>query len=173
MAITPTPVTPKPQLIPTNLGARSFAAPQVALQQHIVPNELFFVRNHWKGTPGLEPATYRLTVAGEVERPCSLSFQDILQMPRKVLQVTFECCGNGPVPSYWDKQIRLNNVEKVTGHGIMGNAVWAGIPLAKVLERAGVKTSALQVVFTGADHGSDEVAGVPLEVTYERALPMA
>ena len=48
MAITQTPVTPQPQLIPTNLGARSFAAPPVALQQHIVPNELFFVRNHWK-----------------------------------------------------------------------------------------------------------------------------
>ena len=62
MAITQTPVTPQPQLIPTNLGARSFAAPPVALQQHIVPNELFFVRNHWKGTPGLDPATYRLTV---------------------------------------------------------------------------------------------------------------
>jgi DMSO/TMAO reductase YedYZ molybdopterin-dependent catalytic subunit len=173
MAITQTPVTPKPQLIPTNLGARSFAAPPVALQQHIVPNELFFVRNHWKGTPGLDPATYRLSVEGEVERPLRLSFQDILQMPRQVLQVTFECCGNGPVPSYWEKQIRLNNVEKVTGHGIMGNAVWAGVPLVAVLERAGVNAGAMQVVFTGADHGPDEVAGVPQEVTYERALPLA
>src|SRR5919109_1623010 len=94
MAMTPTLATIKPQLIPTNLGARSFAAPPVALQQHIVPNELFFVRNHWKGTPGLDPATYRLVVDGEVERPFQLSLQDILQMPRKVLQVTFECCGN-------------------------------------------------------------------------------
>src|ERR671930_286171 len=173
MAITQTPVTPQPQLIPPTLGARCFAAPPVALQQHIVPNELFFVRNHWKGTPGLDPATYRLTVDGEVEHPFSVSFADILQLPRKVLQVTFECCGNGPVPSYWDKQIRLNNVEKVTGHGIMGNAAWAGVPLVVLLERAGVKASAVQVVFTGADHGPDEVAGMPQEVTYERALPLA
>ena len=68
-----------------------------------------------------------------------VSFADILQLPRQVLQVTFECCGNGPVPSYWDRQIRLNNVEKVTGHGIMGNAEWAGVSVAAVLERAGVK----------------------------------
>src|SRR5262249_30041585 len=144
MAITETPVTPKPQLIPTNLGPRSFAAPPVALQQHIMPNELFFARNHWKGTPGLDPTTYRLTVEGEVERPLHFNFHDILQMPRKVLQVTFECCGNGPVPAYWDKQINLNTVEKVTGHGIMGNAVWAGVPLVTVLRRAGVKPNAMQ-----------------------------
>lgn len=172
MAINTLP-TITPQLIPTNLGARSFAAPPVALQQHIVPNELFFVRNHWKGTPGLDPETYRLVVDGEVEHPLHLNFQEILDMPRKVLQVTFECCGNGPVPSYWDKQIRLNTVEKVTGHGIMGNAEWAGVPLAMVLERAGVKASAKEVVFTGADHGPDEVAGTPQEVAYERALPLA
>ncbi len=71
-----------------------------------------------------------------------MSLQDILQLPRKVLQVTFECCGNGPVPSYWDKQIRLNNVEKVTGHGIMGNAEWAGVSLAVLLERAGAQIHA-------------------------------
>jgi DMSO/TMAO reductase YedYZ molybdopterin-dependent catalytic subunit len=174
MAITHIPdVMLKPQLIPTNLGARSFAAPPVALQQHIVPNELFFIRNHWKGHPALDPATYRLTVDGEVERAVQLSFQDIVQMPRQVLQVTFECCGNGPVPSYWDKQIRLNTVEKVTGHGIMGNAEWAGVSVAAILQRAGVKSSAKEVVFTGADHGPDEVAGIPREVTYERALPLA
>jgi DMSO/TMAO reductase YedYZ molybdopterin-dependent catalytic subunit len=173
MAMTQTPVTITPQLIPTNLGARSFAAPPVALQQQIVPNELFFVRNHWHGAPHLDPATYRLTVEGEVERPLHLSFQEILALPRQRLQVTFECCGNGSVPSYWDKQIRLNTVEKITGHGIMGNAEWGGVSLAAVLERAGVKDSAKEVVFTGADHGPDEVAGIPQEVTYERALPLA
>lgn len=168
-----TPTTIKPQLIPTNLGARSFAAPPVALQQHIVPNELFFGRNHWQGTPGLDAETYRLVVDGAVEHALHLRFQEILHMPRKVLQVTFECCGNGPVPSYWDRQIRLNNVEKITGHGIMGNAEWAGVSLRTILERAGVKSTAKEVVFTGADHGPDEVAGVPQEVTYERALPLA
>jgi DMSO/TMAO reductase YedYZ molybdopterin-dependent catalytic subunit len=173
MAITHTPVTIKPQLIPTNLGARSFAAPPVALQQQIVPNELFFVRNHWKGAPELDPSTYHLTVDGEVEHPLHLSFQELQQMPRQRLQVTFECCGNGPVPSYWDKQIRLNTVEKITGHGIMGNAAWAGVSLAAVLQRAGLKPTAREVVFAGADHGPDEVAGSPQEVTYERALPLA
>ena len=173
MAITSPPVIVPPQLIPTNLGARSFASPPVALQQQIVPNELFFVRNHWKGAPQLDPATYRLVVEGAVERPLCLSFQELQQMPRKRLQVTFECCGNGMVPSYWDKQIRLNTTEKITGHGIMGNAAWAGVSLATVLERAGVQSTAQEVVFTGADHGPDEVAGIPQEVTYERALPLA
>ena len=161
----------KLQLIPTGEGSRSFAAPPKVLQDTITPNELFYVRNHWKGAPELDIATYRLVVDGEVERPLSLSYEEIRQMPQKRFQVTFECCGNGPVPEYWLKRTR-SVIEKVSGHGIMGNAEWAGVSLAQVLERAGVKPTAVDVVFEGADHGPDEVVADPPEVTYERSLPI-
>ena len=55
----------------------------------------------------------------------------------------------------------------------MGNAEWAGVSLADVLDLAGVKDSAVEVMFEGADHGADEVVGDPKEVTYERSLPLA
>ena len=45
--------------------------------------------------------------------------------------------------------------------------------MAEVLSRAGVKDSAVEVVFEGADHGPDEEAEDPPEVTYERSLPIA
>ena len=35
----------KPQLIPTNAGLRTWAAPPEALQQEVVPNDLFYIRN--------------------------------------------------------------------------------------------------------------------------------
>ncbi len=162
----------KPQLIPTNAGERTFAAPPVALQQHITPTDLFYIRNHWKGTPNLDPATYRLEIGGEVTSQLRLSLDDLRQMPQKRLQVTFECCGNSPVPEYWAKQTRAI-MEKVSGHGIMGNAEWTGVPLAMVLEQAGLKASAVEAVFSGADHGPDEVVGDPPELTYERSLPVA
>jgi DMSO/TMAO reductase YedYZ molybdopterin-dependent catalytic subunit len=164
-------VAAKPQLIPTNEGGRTFAAPPAALQSHITPNELFYIRNHWKEPPRLDPATYRLEVGGQVLRPISLSLSEIMALPKRRMQVTLECCGNSPVPEYWAKQMR-QVMEKVTGHGIMSNAEWGGVSLSMVLERAGLQPSAQQVVFTGADHGPDEIVGDPPEVTYERALPV-
>ena len=160
------------QLIPTGEGGRSFAAPPGALQSQITPTELFYVRNHWKGAPELDLATYRLSVDGEVERPLSFGYEEIRGMPQRRFQVTFECCGNGPVPEYWAKQTR-SVMERVSGHGIMGNAEWAGVPLSHILEAAGVKPSAVEVMFEGADHGPDEVAADPPEVTYERSLPLS
>ena len=164
----------KPQLIPTNAGQRTFASPPAALQQDVVPNDLFYVRNHWADIPEIDAESYRLAVDGQVERPLSLSFQDLLDMPQKRFQVTFECCGNSPVPDYWGKVTRTSSVmEQIKGHGIMGNAEWAGVSLADVLQRAGVKDSAVEVMFEGADHGPDETVGDPPEVTYERSLPIA
>ncbi|MCH8062868.1 MAG: sulfite oxidase [Chloroflexi bacterium] len=164
----------KPQLIPTNAGRRTFAAPPRALQKNIVPNDLFYIRNHWKEIPEIDLSTYRLVVDGEVERPISLTFDELRQFPLKRFQVTFECCGNSPVPEYWGKATRTSSVmEQIKGHGIMGNAEWAGVSLADVLERAGVKSSAVEVMFEGADRGPDEVVGDPPEVTYERSIPIA
>ena len=165
-------VAAKPQLIPTNAGERTFAAPPEALQHAITPTELFYIRNHWREPPNLDAASYRLQVGGEVTRPLDLSLQALRALPQKRLQVTFECCGNSPVPDYWAKQTRAV-MEKVSGHGIMGNAEWVGVPLSVVLEQAGLKASAVEVVFRGADHGPDEVVGDPPEVAYERSLPVA
>ena len=164
----------EPQIIPTNAGLRTFAAPPSALQENIVPNDLFYVRNHWKDCPEIDVNTYRLKVDGQVEKELSLSLEDLKKLPKRRFQVTFECCGNSPVPEYWTKSLRISSVmEGIKGHGIMGNAEWAGVSLRDVLELAGVKDNAVEVMFEGADHGSDEVVGDPVEVTYERSLPMA
>ena len=174
MATPQTITTAKPQIIPTNAGFRTFAAPPQALQQDIVPNDLFYVRNHWREVPKIDIGTYRLVVDGEVERPLSLTYDELRQMPQKRFQVTFECCGNSPVPEYWGQITRTSSVmEQIKGHGIMGNAEWTGVSLADVLDRSGVKSSAVEVMFEGGDHGPDEVAGEPAEVTYERSLPLA
>ena len=171
MATTRTRIAEKLQLIPTNEGERTFASPPKVLQSQIVPNDLFYIRNHWKDVPEIDIATYRLAVDGEVEHPLSLTYDELRQMPQRRFQVTFECCGNSPVPDYWSKTNRAV-MEQIKGHGIMGNAEWAGVPLAHVLARAGVKSTAVELVFTGADHGPDETVGDPPDVTYERSLPL-
>ena len=79
------------------------------------------------------------------------------------MPVTLECAGNGrarlhprPVSQPW-------LVEAV------GTAEWTGTPLAPLLREAGIDADAVDVVFTGADHGVER--GV--EQDYQRALPLA
>ncbi len=159
-------------LIPTDGDGRSFATPPGALRDVVVPNHRFYVRNHWEGAPHVDRDTYRLDVSGDVSHPLQLSMDRLLALPSKRLEVTLECCGNSPVPHFWALQTRPA-MDKVSGHGLVGNAVWRGVPLAQVLEMAAINESAVEVVFTGADHGPDEVAGEPPDVTYERSLPIA
>ena len=160
------------QLIPTNAGGRSFAGPPKALQSDVTPTELFYVRNHWKGAPDIDPDSYRLVVDGEVAQELDLSLPRVKDLPHHRYQATFECCGNGPIPEYWAKQTR-SVMEKVTGHGIMGNAEWVGVSLSDVLNLAEVGPGAVEVMFEGADRGPDEVVGDPADVAYERSLPMS
>ncbi len=171
MATAQTRVGVRPQLIPTNAGERTFATPPEVLRENVIPNDLFYIRNHWKGAPEIDVGSYRLSVDGEVERPLSLTFDELRELPQKRFQVTFECCGNSMIPEYWAKRTRVA-MEQLKGHGIMGNAEWAGVSLGDVLARAGLKPSAIEVLFEGADHGPDEVNGDPPEVTYERSLPV-
>jgi len=161
----------KLQLIPVREDRRSFTSPPKAMQSPTTPNELFFIRSHWKGAPELDIDTYRLVVDGEVKHPLSLSYQEIRQMPETRFQVTFECCGNGGVPEYWARQTGTP-LDPLTGHGYMGNAEWAGVSLAQVLYEAGLKPAAVEVVFTGADHGPEETTGDPPDLAYERSLPI-
>jgi sulfite oxidase len=164
----------EPQIIPTNAGLRTFASPPQALQENIVSNDLFYIRNHWKDCPEIDINTYRPGVDGEVERTLSLSYEDLKKLPQKRFQVTVECCGNSPVPEYYTKSLRISSVmEQIKGHGIVGNGEWAGVSLQDMLEQAGVKNTAVEVMFEGTDHGPDEAVGDPAEVTYERSLPLA
>ena len=162
-----------PQLIPTNAGGRTWAAPPAALQEAVTPTDLFYVRNHWGDYPQLDAATHRLAVDGQVRRNLSLSMDDLRNLPQRRFQVTFECCGNSPVPEHWAASTRTSSVmEQIKGHGIMGNAQWAGVSVRDVLGMAGVGDSAVEVLFEGADHGPDETVGDPPDVTYERSLPL-
>ena len=95
------------QIIPTNAGLRTWAVPPEGLQNEIVPNDLFYIRNHWKDSPEIDINTFTLKIDGEVEREITLSFEDLKKLPQKRFQVTFECFGNSPVPEYYTKACLL------------------------------------------------------------------
>ena len=113
----------------------------------ITANDAFFVRYHLANIPlAVDPATYRLTVKGKVNTPLNLSLADLkaLAEPVEVVAVN-QCSGNSrgySSPRVFGAQL---------ANGAMGNARWVGVPLRKVLEKAGVAAGARQVTFNGLD----------------------
>ena len=114
----------------------------------ITPNDAFFVRYHLANLPtSIDPASYRLTVRGAVNTPLNLTLNDLktLSEPVEVIAVN-QCSGNSrgySSPRVFGAQL---------GNGSMGNACWVGVPLKKVLEKAGIAANAKQVVFKGIDN---------------------
>src|SRR5262249_29335445 len=104
-------------------------------------SDQFFTVQHY-GQPVVDSATYKLRLSGLVERPMELSLGDLRKRPRVEHVAGFECSGNGP------KRIS----------GLAGNASWAGASLASVLKDFGIRPQAKEVVFFGADKGTEEVS---------------
>ncbi|MFY1619828.1 sulfite oxidase [Micromonospora sp. WMMD736] len=144
------------------LAARNHGLPLEALRYDVTPAGLHYLLIHYD-IPEVDPTTHALTVGGAVERPLTVGLAELRERPRVTHRVTLECAGNGrallhprPVSQPW-------LVEAV------GNAEWTGTPLAPLLREAGLRPDAVDVVFTGADHGVER--GV--EQDYQRALPVA
>lgn len=127
----------------------------------VMPNAHFYVRNHFQ-IPRLDPETFRLSVCGLVDRPLSLSLRDLRNMPAQTVVVTLECAGNGR--TLFDPPIEGEKWNL----GAVSTAEWTGVPLVEVLDRAGVRAEARDVLFRGADGGV--VDERPEPVHFERSL---
>src|SRR5215470_6861487 len=144
------------------LAARNHGMPLEAMRYDLTPAGLHYLLIHFD-IPYLEADAWRLTVDGLVGRKLTLDLAGLRQRPARTVRVTMECAGNGrarldprPVSQPW-------LVEAV------GTAEWTGVPLRDILDEAGVDPIAVDVVFTGADHGVER--GV--EQDYQRSLTVA
>jgi sulfane dehydrogenase subunit SoxC len=144
------------------LAARNSGMPLEALDWPITPVGLHYLLIHYD-IPRVDPAVWSLQVGGRVKGPLTLSLADVRARPVHTVTVTMECAGNGrarleprPVSQPW-------LVEAV------GTAEWTGTPLRLLLDEAELLDDALEIVFTGLDHGIE--GGV--EQDYERSLSVA
>jgi DMSO/TMAO reductase YedYZ molybdopterin-dependent catalytic subunit len=128
-----------------------------ALDSWLTPNDQFFTVAHYN-KPVIDAATWRLQVGGLVEQPLVLSLDDLKARPRQEVTFTLECSGNHGFPWFT---------------GGIGNATWAGTPLAPVLEEAGVLDQGIEVVFFGSDMGTEEVRQIKMPQHFARSLAVA
>jgi DMSO/TMAO reductase YedYZ molybdopterin-dependent catalytic subunit len=137
------------------------------VDSYLTPTELFYIRSHFLA-PRLDLASYRLRIGGAVRNPLALSYQQLRDMPSETLVATLECAGNS----------RVFLVPQVPGAqwelGAVGNAEWTGVPLAALLERAGLEEDACEIVLEGADRGIPaEPPTPPGSISYARSIPRA
>jgi sulfite dehydrogenase len=112
------------------------------------PNDAFYVRWHLANIPqSVNADTHRIAVTGLVNSALSLSLADLGAMPAVELAAVNQCSGNS----------RGLFEPRVAGgewsNGAMGNALWTGVRLRDILDRAGVKAGAKQVQFNGLETG--------------------
>jgi DMSO/TMAO reductase YedYZ molybdopterin-dependent catalytic subunit len=141
------------------LATRNKGMPLEALRYDVTPTGLHYLLVHFD-IPPIDAAQWRLRIEGKVRRPLALALEEIRSLPAETMPVTLECAGNGrarllprPISQPW-----LNEA--------VGTALWTGTSLAGVLAHCGLGAETVEIVFTGADHGTEK--GV--EHDYARSL---
>ena len=139
------------------------SVPLNLLNTEVMSNDRFYVRNHFP-IPKVDAANWSLPVSGEVDTPLNISYQHLKDFPRHEVLALLECAGNSrgaiqpPIEGLlWD-------------HGGVGTAGWAGVSLSTVLERAGLRSTAKEVLIEGCDEGEER--GARGKLNYAMSLPM-
>jgi DMSO/TMAO reductase YedYZ molybdopterin-dependent catalytic subunit len=109
------------------------------MAKEITPDEEFYITSYSDKVPNINTATFRLRVEGLVEKPYTLTMKDLEEMKDKTEFVTLECIGN-PV-----------------GGSAIGNALWEGVTLRKVIERARPGNNLVKTVFYAEDGYTDSI----------------
>ena len=127
------------------------------VESWITPNDQFFGIAHY-GWPEIDASQWWLAIDGMVDNPLSLTLDDLKALPRQELTFTIECSGNHGLPFF---------------DGGIGNAEWAGTPLAPLLEEAEVLEEGVEVVFIGADKGEETVRETNMVQPFARSMSLA
>ena len=144
------------------LSQRNHGMQLEGLRYDVTPAGMHYLLIHFD-VPETDDATWTLSVGGLVRNPLGLSMVDLRSRPSVTRPVTMECAGNGrarlsprPISQPWLTEA-------------IGTAEWTGTPLNPILEEAGIESDAVELVFRGADHGTQG----DVEQDYERSLTIA
>ncbi|MEF3402882.1 molybdopterin-dependent oxidoreductase [Agromyces sp. CCNWLW203] len=108
----------------------------------VTPNADFYRVDTALVVPSVDPAAWRLTIDGMVDRRIELGFDDLVNMGLDEYAVTLTCVSNE------------------VGGELLGNAIWLGVPVREVLRLASPTTEADMVLSRSVDGFT---ASTPLE----------
>ncbi len=141
------------------LTFRNRGMPLEGLRYDVTPTGMHYLLIHFD-IPDVDLSAWNLKIGGLVGKPARLSLEDIKALPSRTEVVTMECAGNGRA------LFTPRSVSQPWLLEAIGTAEWTGTPLKGVLEAAGVKAEAVEILFTGFDQG---VQGEEVQY-YQRSL---
>ena len=109
------------------------------MAKEITPNDEFYITTYSSKVPTINANTFTLRIEGLVEKPYTLTMKDLQEMKDKAEFVTLQCIGN-PL-----------------GGDSIGNALWDGITLRKIIEKAVPKSGLVKTVFYSEDGYTDSI----------------
>jgi sulfite dehydrogenase (cytochrome) subunit A len=152
----------KKPLIKLSYRPPNYETPIEYLRTDITPNDAFFVRYHLSDIPRVDAKAWKLAIGGEgANVEVQLGLDDLKQLAPVEVVALCQCSGNR-------RGLFQPHVAGVEwGYGAMGCARWKGVRLKDLLDKAGVKKEAVEIVFDGADRGvsdktPDFVKSLPL-----------
>lgn len=159
----PAPPSPRRRLLQMNGYPIDAETPLDALTDYRTPNDLFFVRHHWNPTIP-EPASWALTVDGEVSKPARFTLADLKALPQTSVTCVLQCAGNG-------RALHRPIVPGVQWrYGAVGNARWTGVRVRDLLDKAGLKAGARHLHTFGTDKPPEKVPPFHRSVELEKVL---
>ena len=116
------------------------------ISSYITPNDSFYRIDTAISIPRIDQNTWSLRIHGLVDEPYELTYDELLSMELVEAPVTIECVSNE------------------VGAGLVGTAVWTGVPLQAILDRAGLQADATQIVGRSVDGFT---IGMPTDVALD------
>jgi sulfane dehydrogenase subunit SoxC len=146
-------------------GSGASRTPLEQLEGTVTPSALHFERHH-SGIPAIDPDQHRLLIHGLVDRPLTFDLDALARYPMETRLQFIECSGNSAVnllaPTAADQPCGVI-------HGLVSQSEWVGVPLAVLLDEAGVRPEAKWFVAEGADAAAMS-RSVPLAKAYDDAM---
>jgi DMSO/TMAO reductase YedYZ molybdopterin-dependent catalytic subunit len=105
----------------------------------ITPNESHYTVDTTLVKPRVLVDDWRLDIKGLVQSPFSLTYDQLLDLEAVEQMHTLECISN------------------YVGGDLISTALWTGVPLRDLLDRAQVRPGAYDVVFTSVDGYTDSI----------------
>ncbi len=152
------------ELMPFTDMPEGFTAPPVTpggihfldtryIDSFYTPVDDFYIVQHYN-QPVIPEDEYRLQITGMVDSLVEISLAELKSRPKVEIDAGFECGGN----------------RAAIFHGLIGNARWGGVSLRELLLEAGIQSAGIEVVFYGADMGTENIRDMDAEQNFGRSM---
>lgn len=129
-------IAPKPPMLDHRMRIRR-VAPEKLTERLTAVDDVLELSS--MGIPDVNAGNWTLEVTGLVDRPTTVTFDDIRRLQKRTVESVFVCSGDPRRPTTPLRRV--------------ANVKWGGVDLAELLDRTGVRCEATHLWSYGLDHG--------------------